>query len=392
VDATIDLVGTSLQMVGESLCEAADLRAGRGGFTYTNSFTCFPLALPFRPPRLTPIPSVKGTQTAVVVGPPGEEIFTDKYGRIKVQFHWDREGKNNSDSSCWMRVATPWAGKQWGTIHIPRIGQEVVVDFLEGDMDQPIVIGSVYNAECMPPYALPANKTQSGIKSRSSLGGTPANFNEIRFEDKKGSELLTIHAERNQSISVEVDESHSVGHDRSKTVGHDETTKVAHDRTESVGNNETITITLNRTEMVGSNESITIALNRTETVGVNESVTIGAARETTIGAADMLTVGGARTVAIGGAQAVAIGGSETVAVGDAMSVTVGNEATVTVGAASLTMKKDGTIEVKGKTISLKGTASVSVNAPKVEIKGDASVDIESGGPVTVKGNPIKLNC
>src|SRR5204862_4165895 len=162
-------------------------------------------------------------------------------GRVKVQFHWDREGKHDADSSCWVRVSTLWAGKHWGMVHIPRVGQEVIVDFLEGDPDRPIITGSVYNADQMPPYDLPANKTQSGVKSRSSLGGSAANFNEIRFEDKKGAEVLTIHAEKDQSISVEHDETHTVGHDRTKTIDHDETTHVKHDRTETVDNNEKIT-------------------------------------------------------------------------------------------------------------------------------------------------------
>ena len=137
----------------------------------------------------------------MVVGPPGEEIFTDKYGRVKVQFHWDREGKNDADSSCWVRVGTPWAGKNWGMIHIPRIGQEVIITFLEGDPDRPIIVGSVYNADMMPPYELPENKTQSGLKSRSTLQGTPDNFNELRFEDKKGEEKIYFHAEKDSSRS-----------------------------------------------------------------------------------------------------------------------------------------------------------------------------------------------
>ena len=176
-----------------------------------------------------------GTQTAVVVGPSGEEIFTDKYGRIKVQFHWDRDGKNDADSSCWVRVATLWAGKQWGMIHIPRVGQEVVVAFEEGDPDRPIVVGCVYNAEMMPPYTLPDNKTQSGVKSRSSLKGTAENFNEICFEDKKGEELLYIRAEKDQKIAVENDEAHWVGHDRIKEVDHDETVHIGNNRTEDGG-------------------------------------------------------------------------------------------------------------------------------------------------------------
>ncbi len=159
-------------------------------------FNCIPLKLPFAPTRITPKPVIYGTQTALVVGPAGEEIFTDKYGRVKVQFFWDREGKFDGNSSCWVRVATPWAGKQFGMVHIPRIGQEVVVAFEEGDPDQPIIVGSVYNADQMPPHELPANKTQSGIKSRSTPAGSTQSLNEIRFEDKVGSEFIFINGEK----------------------------------------------------------------------------------------------------------------------------------------------------------------------------------------------------
>ncbi|MEO8053544.1 MAG: type VI secretion system tip protein TssI/VgrG [Acidobacteriota bacterium] len=370
--------------VEHSASDAADLRAGGGGFTYENHFTCFPAALPFRPPRVTPIPTVKGTQTAVVVGPPGEEIFTDKYSRIKVQFHWDREGKSNSDSSCWVRVATPWAGKQWGAIHIPRIGQEVVVDFLEGDMDQPIVIGSVYNAECMPPYSLPANKTQSGLKSRSSLGGNPSHFNEFRFEDKKGHEQVFLHAEKNQDIEVENSETHWVGHDRSKTIDHDETTHVKHDRTETVDNNETISIGSNRTETVGQNETITIALNRTETVGVAETLSVGANRSVTIGAngtwavgaALSLSVGGALNTSVGTGQATSVGKSSETTVGKKYSLVAGDEIQFQTGDASITLKKDGTIQIKGKDITISGTGKINVKA---------------SSDITMKGSKISQN-
>jgi type VI secretion system secreted protein VgrG len=191
---------------------------------YNNVFTCIPFALPFRPRRETRKPFVHGPQTAVVVGPAGEEIFTDKYGRVKVQFHWDREGGNDQDSSCWVRVATPWAGQKWGMIHIPRINQEVVVDFLEGDPDQPIILGSVYNATMMPPYDLPANKTQSGIHSRSSLGG--GGFNEIRFEDKKSQEEVFVHAQKDLNTVVEEKETRKVGKSRETTIHIDDTRTV----------------------------------------------------------------------------------------------------------------------------------------------------------------------
>src|SRR5262249_42825022 len=147
-------------------------------------------------PSLTPRPRVRGAQTATVVGKNGEEIWCDKYGRVKVQFHWDRKGQKDEKSSCWIRFATPWAGKNWGMIHIPRMGMEVLVDFLEGDPDQPIISGMVYNADQMPPWDLPANQTQSGILTRSVKGGVAANANAIRFEDKKDSEQVWIHAEK----------------------------------------------------------------------------------------------------------------------------------------------------------------------------------------------------
>jgi type VI secretion system secreted protein VgrG len=186
---------------------------------YNNTFTCIPAAVQFRPARLTPKPVVQGPQTAVVVGPQGQEIYTDKYGRIKVQFFWDRQGKRDENSSVWMRVAQVSAGNRWGAAFWPRVGQEVVVDFLEGDPDRPLITGSVYNAEQMPPYELPDNQTQSGIKTRSSKEGNENNFNELRFEDRKGHEEIVLHAERNLSQSVEHDETIQVFHNRTLTVG-----------------------------------------------------------------------------------------------------------------------------------------------------------------------------
>lgn len=406
----------------------------------TCEFTALSSKQQFRPRRLTQVPSVKGPQTAVVVGPSGDEIFTDKYGRVKVQFHWDRYGKKNENSSCWVRVAHPWAGKNWGMIAIPRIGQEVVVDFLEGDPDQPIITGRVYNAEQMPPWALPANMTQTGMLSRSSKGGSAANANELRFEDKKGAEQVYLHAEKNQDISVENDETHAVGHDRAKTIGHDETTGVRHDRTETVGNNETITIGVdrrervgsnetiaigvNRTETVGSNETITIgsnrsisvgasetatvALQRTHTVGINETITVGAAQEVTIGAFQAVTVGASQTVNVGAAQDVSVGAAQSIAVGADMSEEVGgaqsytvakgrtasvgeddslkvgknlvidaaDSVTIKTGSASITMNKDGTIHIKGKDVTIEGSGKINAKA---------------SSDVVIKGSKVGIN-
>jgi type VI secretion system secreted protein VgrG len=404
----------------------------RGGAVYRCSFTAISSKQQFRPPRVTPKPAVQGPQTALVVGPAGEEIFTDKYGRVKVQFFWDRLGKKDANSSCFIRVSQPWAGKAWGAIALPRMGQEVVVDFLEGDPDQPIITGRVYNAEQMPPYGLPANKTQSGVKSRSSLDGTPANFNEIRFEDKKGSEQLTIHAEKDQDIGVENDESHWVGHDRTKTIDHDETTHVKHDRTETVDNDEKITIHGNRTETVDKNETITVHGNRTETVdkdetisihgkrhitvdksetatvaltrshtvGINESITVGAAQEITVGAAQAITVGASQAITVGKDQTVTVGKNLTTDVGadeahkvkggrvsevgkdDSLSVEknfvveAGDQITLKTGDASLMMKKDGTIVLKGKDI---------------QIEGSGKINVKASSDVIVKGSKVGIN-
>ena len=179
---------------------------------YTCSFTAIDSKQPFKPTRSTPKPIVQGPQTAMVVGKSEEEIDTDKYGRVKVQFHWDRNGQSDEHSSCWIRVAQIWAGNRWGGMYIPRIGQEVLVDFLEGDPDRPIITGRVYNADSMPPYDLPANKTRSTIKSNSSKGG--GGSNEIRFEDKKGEEQFFVHAEKDMDKRVKHDLREFVGNDQ----------------------------------------------------------------------------------------------------------------------------------------------------------------------------------
>lgn len=195
-------------------------------FEYSNRFRCIPYSaqIPFRPARTTPIPFVRGSQTAIVVGPEGEEIYVDKYGRVKVQFHWDREGKYDDKSSRWIRVSQNWAGKNWGMIMIPRIGQEVIVDFLEGDPDQPIITGRVYNAESMPPYDLPDEMTKSTVKSFSSFGG--GGFNEIRFEDKKGNEQLFMHAEKDFDFRIKNDRREWIGNDRHLIVQRDRYSQV----------------------------------------------------------------------------------------------------------------------------------------------------------------------
>jgi len=200
---------------------------GRGP-AYTCSFDAISADEAFRAARATTKPLIQGPQTAIVTGPGGEEIHTDEYGRVKVQFHWDRHGKADDNSSCWIRVSQGWAGKKWGAIYLPRIGQEVIVEFLEGDPDRPIITGRVYNGGLMPPYDLPGNKTLSTLKSNSSKGG--GGFNEIRFEDKKGEEQIFVHAESNQDIRVKNDTKEWIGRDRHMIVKRDQFEKVEGDK------------------------------------------------------------------------------------------------------------------------------------------------------------------
>ncbi|WLH79275.1 type VI secretion system tip protein VgrG [Pseudomonas sp. FP2335] len=251
------IVGVRYHITQESL----ESGGGSGEAQFSSSLTCIDAQQSFRPLASTYRPIVKGPQTALVVGPKGEEIWTDQYGRVKVHFYWDRHDQSNENSSCWIRVSQSWAGKNWGSMQIPRIGQEVIVSFLEGDPDRPIITGRVYNAEQTVPYDLPQNATQSGMKSRSSKGGTPANFNEIRMEDKKGLEQLYIHAERNQDIVVEVDESHSVGHDRNKSIGHNETVSIGNNRLRIVKQEDILSVGQRKTDSISQSYVIEVGEN-----------------------------------------------------------------------------------------------------------------------------------
>ncbi|MGB8473488.1 MAG: type VI secretion system tip protein VgrG [Candidatus Acidiferrum sp.] len=227
---------------------------------YSNHFQCIPYSVPYRPQRHTPRPFVQGPQTAVVTGKSGEEIWTDKYGRVKVQFFWDREGKKDEKSSCWVRVSQPWAGKNWGAINIPRIGQEVIVEFLEGDPDRPLITGRVYNDEQMPPYKLADNQTRTTFLTRSTKGGGSSNFNELRFEDKKGDEQIFMNAEKDMDWRVENDSREYVGKDRSLIVKGDQKEKVEGDKNGH--------FLKNMNEKIGQNMSLDIGQSLNEKTGM----------------------------------------------------------------------------------------------------------------------------
>ncbi len=244
---------------------------------YENHFACLPYELPFRPAMVTIKPVIAGPQTAVVVGPGGEEIFTDKYGRVKVQFHWDRAGKYDGDSSCWLRVGTLWAGKPWGSVFIPRIGHEVIVVCLEGDPDRPIIVGSVYNADTMPPYELPANKTRSGVKTDSSIGS--GGFNEIRFEDLKGKEQIFIHGQKDSDTRIENDSREWIGEDRHLIVKRDKYEEVDRDihvdtkgdHKEKIEDDRNLTVQGKEAVQITGSLSLQVTGNVTEQFGANHS-------------------------------------------------------------------------------------------------------------------------
>lgn len=366
---------------------------GGGSVELHSTFQCMPSQVPFRPLVKTVKPQIRGPQTAIVSGPSGEEIWTDKHGRVKLQFHWDRYGKSDENSSCWIRVSQAWAGEKWGSIHIPRIGQEVIVEFIDGDPDRPIITGRVYNGDRPVPYDLPANATQSGIKSRSSKGGKPANFNEIRMEDKKGSEQLYIHAEKNQDNIVENDETTSVGHDRTENVGNDETINIGNDRQEDVGNDETIKIGNDRTETVINNETISIGNNRTEEVGANETIKIGAHRKEDVANDETIKIGDNRTQTVGKNETIKIGDNrdetvgknETIKIGDNRTENVGKNENITIGKSRVLNVSDNDSVKVGKKIAIDAGDEIMLST------GKASITMKSDGTITISGQNLTLN-
>ncbi len=250
--------------------------------------------LPFRPPRTTRKPRTYGPQTAQVVGPGNEELWTDLYGQVRVHFYWDRYSKKDENSSCWIRVSSSWASNGFGAMQVPRIGDEVIVDFINGDPDRPIITGRVYNAANMPPWNLPEHATQMGIYSRSTPDGDYGTANAIRFEDKKGQEQLWIHAERNQDIEVEYDETLVVGHDRKKAVRNDDSEEIGRDKIVSIGRNLTERIGKNQETTVENAQSSNVGKFKSDTVGDHYQISVGKIFEINVGEKFIINVGKTR--------------------------------------------------------------------------------------------------
>lgn len=326
-----------LVAVNHYASDASFYTGEEGQAQYSNDFVGIPADVHFRPTPIHHKPLMKGPQSAVVVGPTGEEIYIDEFGRIKVQFIWDRNGQMNENSSCYIRVVQAWAGNQWGSSFIPRIGHEVIVNFLDGDPDRPLVTGSVYNGKNKPVYS---SKTQSGIKSRSTKGGTAQNFNEFRFDDKKGSEQIYVHAEKNLDTHVEHNETLTVENDRYKTVHNDENYDV------------------------GANRTKTIGANQTESIGKDKSTDVGGNHDETIGKSMNITVAKDLTETIGGKYVEKVS-KDSLHSAKTITFKADDEIVLQTGSAKIVMKKNGDITISGKNITVKGSGNVVLKGTKV---------------------------
>lgn len=388
---------------------------------YENAFECVPQTTPIRPRQRTPKPKIHGPQTAIVVGAAGDEICVDEHGRIRVQFHWEEDGAYDDTSSCWVRVAQSWAGPGWGSQFIPRVGMEVVVTFLEGNPDRPLVTGCVYNGQNAPPYALPDNKTQSGIKTNSSIG---EGSNELRFEDAAGAEEIYLHGQKNWTIAIENDKSQTIGNDESLSVGHDRTKTVANDQSEDVGANKTIHVGGNHTETVdgdqaqtiGGNQSLTVAGSQTidvtgpasETIGGPWSQTVRNVAVVQVSLASQETVGGAKNVTVGGAYAEEVGAARSIVVGGLYTLNVGLTGAIDCGG-QLSVKSGGNlVEETDKDLRISAQGAAMAYAGKdfvvrsnktltVEAKeeltlrcGSGSIVIKKNGDITIKGRKVTV--
>lgn len=338
--------------------EFASAPGGGEGEFFACNFTCIDKAQQFRAARLTRKPFVQGPQTAMVVGPSGEEIYTDKYGRVKVLFHWDRYAKADENASCWIRVSQAWAGKQWGAIYTPRIGQEVIVEFLEGDPDRPIITGRVYNDVAMPPYKLPDEKTKSTLKSNSSKGG--GGFNEIRLEDKKGSEQIFVHAEKDEDIRVKNDAREWIGNERHLIVKKDQLEKVEGDKHSFVKGN---------------------SLSKVEG---DRGATIKGGHFVQVDSGDNLTVKGDQAIKVGGDANFKTDKNLNEEAAQKISIKAGTDLHIKAGT-------NYAVDA-GMAVHIKGGATVVVEAgTQLSLKvGGNFIDINPGG-VFIKGTMVMIN-
>jgi type VI secretion system secreted protein VgrG len=353
------ITGATYEIVSDHFESADNGRvAGEPERQYHCTFTAIEAHQPFRPPRTTPKPLIQGPQTAIVVGKSGEEIWTDEHGRVKVQFHWDRYSHADEKSSCWIRVAQSWAGKKWGAMFLPRIGQEVIVEFLEGDPDRPIITGRVYNGDNKTPYDLPANATRSGIKTLSSKGG--GGFNEIRFEDKKGEEEIFIHAEK------------------------DLQTRVKNDRVAHIGRDQHLIVEQDLIEKIGRDHHLTVVGDHVDKTEGDRSTSIVGDHMAKVDGSDHLTVGGDRMVEIRGDDNLKVTGKLNFKSNDKVSIDSAADIHQKSGA-KIAVDAAGAIHIKsGAAIVIEGASQISLKV------GGNFIDIGPSG-VSISGTAVNIN-
>ncbi|MEI7698373.1 MAG: type VI secretion system tip protein TssI/VgrG [Planctomycetia bacterium] len=348
----------------------SSLQGSESGANYSNTFRCIPANIVFRP-KLRQRAAIFGVQTALVTGPAGEELYTDKYGRIKVQFYWDRLGGKNERSSAWIRVSQVHAGKGWGMMDLPRIGEEVIVGFLEGNPDRPLILGRVYNGENHPPFSLPGEKTRRGntTKSHKATG-----FNEMSMDDTAGKEQLRINAQYNMDTNVNNNQTLNVGVDRKNEIGGNEDIHVAKDQTLKVDANQTIEIGSVMKVTVGSDQQVMVRANRKDEVTADETSKVGGKQS--------LTVGGDQSESVGGKQQVTVSGDASLSSG--MKIKIEATASIELICGSSTIKIDPTgVQIKGAMITVEGTATTGIKAPMTTVEGNALL--------TLNGAMTKIN-
>ena len=348
---------------------------------YQNQCVCFPEGSIYRPPTITRKPRIDGVQTAVVVGKSGDEIYTDKYGRIKLQFHWDRYGKKNETSSCWVRVATLWAGNKWGTLNIPRVGQEVVVTFVNGDPDQPLVIGSVYNSTHMPPVSLPEGKNYAGMKSRS-VKGDGGSANELSLDDSGSGEQIKLHAKKDYNTTV--------GNNLTSSVTADATYNVDGNSSSTVKGNSTASVMGNSSSSVQGNHDYSVKGNRTGTVSGDLTENTSGKAEKTIGATELRNIGSNQTLIIGANQEANIAANQKITVGaNQETIVSGNQNMNVTGAQEITALSHNLVITNASTtsalnVSITGTSSINLTAAGATISMDGSGITLSKGASSIK--------
>lgn len=383
---------------------------------YENRFECIPLSVTFRPERRTPGPLLSGAQTATVVGPSGEEIWTDAHGRIKVQFHWDREGKRDEHSSCWVRVAQVWGGAGWGFLFVPRVGMEVVVEFLEGNPDRPLVLGCVYNGQYPPPYALPDQKTRSTLKTQSTPGG--GGSNELRFEDAAGQEEVFLHAQKDLNEAIENDHSTTVTKNQTNTVKGDQTNSVSGKQDESIGGDQSMTVTGKRTKTIVKDEEVKISGSRDATITGSDTATVQRGRTGTVTGLEKLELNGGRDATVTGQEVLTVNGTRETRIqstdlleitGDFTTRALANASVFVANAYDLTantcqlnfnngtalLSSSGAMTISNLSGDLNlgcGGGAMFINAAR-ELTigcGGASIKLEANGKVTISGDTLTL--